>query len=69
MGFEREIFNGIVSSLTLRQQDVHLWRESNVKRTVLPSTTTDRDGKTRNQLTDYLLGIKRESPALSWFAD
>lgn len=59
VGFERELFNGIVfeANFTLNKT-VHLWREFNRNAPVLPANTPDRDGNGRITFTDYLLGIQ-----------
>ena len=58
VGFEREIFKGIVfeANFTLNKT-VHLWREFNRNAPILPAGTPDRDGNGRITFTDYLLGI------------
>ncbi len=58
IGFEREIYKGIVfeSNFTLNKT-VRLWREANVNAPVLPNGTPDRDGNGKITFTDYLLGI------------
>ncbi len=58
VGFEREIFKGLVfeTNFTINKT-VRLWREYNANAPVLPSGTPDRDGNGMITLTDYLLGI------------
>ena len=58
LGFEREIFKGIVfeSNLTYNKT-ARLWREYNPNAPVLPANTPDRDGNGSITFTDYLLGI------------
>ena len=57
VGFERELFKGIVFETNLTwNKTVHLWREYNVNAPVLPSNTPDRDGDGQISFTDYLLG-------------
>jgi outer membrane receptor for ferrienterochelin and colicin len=58
LGFEREIFKGIVFETNLTyNRTAHLWREFNPNAPVLPSGTPDRDGDGQITFTDYLLGI------------
>jgi hypothetical protein len=58
VGFEREIFKGIVfeTNFTLNKT-VRLWREYNANAPILPAGTPDRDGNGTITFTDYLLGI------------
>ena len=58
VGFERELFKGIVfeSNFTVNKT-VRLWREYNANAPVLPAGTPDRDGNGEINFTDYLLGI------------
>ncbi len=58
IGFEREIFKGLVfeSNLTFNKT-VRLWREYNPNAPVLPSNLTDVSGDGQITFTDYLLGI------------
>ncbi len=58
VGFEREIFKGIVfeSNLTWNKT-IRLWREYNPNAPILPQDTPDRDGNGQITFTDYLLGI------------
>jgi hypothetical protein len=58
VGFEREIFKGIVFETNVTyNKTVHLWREFNPNAPVLPAGTPDRDGDGEVTYTDYLLGI------------
>ncbi len=58
LGFEREIFKGIVFETNATyNRTIHLWREVNINAPVLPAGTPDRDGNGRITFTDYLLGI------------
>ncbi|HEX8637551.1 MAG TPA: hypothetical protein VF692_05780, partial [Pyrinomonadaceae bacterium] len=57
VGFERELFKGIVFETNLTyNKTVHLWREYNPNAPVLPANTPDRDGDGEATFTDYLLG-------------
>ena len=58
IGFEREIFKGIVfeTNFTINKT-VRLWREYNANAPALPAGTPDRDGNGKITFTDYLLGI------------
>ncbi len=57
VGFERELFKGIVfeSNLTYNRT-ARLWREYNPNAPVLPANTPDRDNDGQITFTDYLLG-------------
>lgn len=58
VGFEREVFKGIVFETNLTyNKTVHLWREYNPNAPVLPANTPDRDGDGQISFTDYLLGV------------
>jgi hypothetical protein len=58
IGFEREIFKGMVFETNLTyNKTAHLWREYNQNAPVLPSNTPDRDGNGQITFTDYLLGV------------
>src|SRR5204862_202309 len=58
VGFEREIFKGIVFETNVTyNKTVHLWREFNPNAPVLPSGVTDRNSDGQITFTDYLLGI------------
>jgi hypothetical protein len=58
VGFERELFKGIVFETNLTyNKTVRLWREYNQNAPVLPANTPDRDGNGEINFTDYLLGI------------
>jgi hypothetical protein len=58
VGFEREIFKGIVFETNVTyNKTVHLWREYNPNAPVLPSNTPERDGRAGITFTDYLLGV------------
>ncbi len=58
VGFERELFKGIVFETNVTyNKTVRLWREYNPNAPVLPSNTPDRDGDGAVTFTDYLLGI------------
>ena len=58
VGFEREIFKGIVFETNLTwNKTVHLWREYNPNAPRLPANTPDRDGDGEITFTDYLLGV------------
>jgi hypothetical protein len=58
IGFEREIFKGIVFETNLTyNKTAHLWREYNQNAPVLPANTPDRDGNGQITFTDYLLGV------------
>ncbi len=58
LGFEREIFKGIVFETNATyNRTIHLWREKNINAPVLPAGTPDRDNDGRITFTDYLLGV------------
>ena len=58
LGFEREIFRGIVFEANFTyNKTAHLWREFNPNAPVLPAGTIDRVGDGQTTFTDYLLGI------------
>lgn len=58
IGFEREIFKGIVFETNLTyNKTAHLWREYNQNAPVLPAGTPDRDANGQITFTDYLLGV------------
>ncbi len=58
VGFEREIFKGIVFETNVTyNKTAHLWREFNPNAPRLPDGTPDRDGNGEVTFTDYLLGI------------
>jgi hypothetical protein len=57
VGFERELFKGMVFETNLTyNKTVRLWREYNPNAPVLPANTPDRDGNGQITFTDYLLG-------------
>ncbi|HEX8737294.1 MAG TPA: TonB-dependent receptor [Pyrinomonadaceae bacterium] len=58
VGFEREVFKGIVFETNLTyNKTAHLWREYNPNAPVLPANTPDRDANGQITFTDYLLGV------------
>lgn len=58
VGFEREIFKGIVFETNLTyNKTANLWREYNPNAPVLPANTPDRDANGQINFTDYLLGV------------
>ncbi len=58
VGFEREIFKGIVFETNYTyNKTAHLWREFNPNAPVLPASTTDVNSDGQVTFTDYLLGI------------
>jgi hypothetical protein len=58
IGFEREIFKGMVFETNVTfNRTTRLWRETNPNAPVLPAGVTDVSADGRVTLTDYLLGI------------
>ncbi|MCA1625166.1 MAG: TonB-dependent receptor [Acidobacteria bacterium] len=58
LGFEREVFKGIVFETNLTwNKTAHLWREFNMNAPILPAGTPDRDNNGEVNFTDYLLGV------------
>ncbi|NOT48316.1 MAG: TonB-dependent receptor [Acidobacteria bacterium] len=58
VGFERELFKGIVFETNYTyNKTTHLWREFNPNAPVLPANTPDRNSDGQVTFTDYLLGI------------
>lgn len=58
VGFEREIFKGIVFETNYTyNKTARLWREFNPNAPVLPASTTDVNSDGQVTFTDYLLGI------------